>query len=163
MNQAVNFFWTILCFTPVITVWANHYSVLWFCVFLMLSVLSQIFPASLIQLSSNPKFYERLGVKLVRKFVQNGQYASRYIRKGDPDYKVIKSKTTALQYQNTIIMYERFHLICFIFFVLTAAYALLGSQFTLAIIVLSANIVYNIYPILLQQYNRARLLRISRK
>lgn len=103
-----------------------------------------------------------MGVKFIRKFVQNGQYVSRHLRKGNPDYKVIKNKATALQYQNTIVMYERFHLICFIFFVFTAAYALLGSQFTLAIIVLSANIIYNIYPILLQQYNRARLLRVLR-
>jgi hypothetical protein len=162
MNQAVNLFWTILCFTPVVAVWVSQYSVLWF-FFLITSVLSQLFPSALLQLSREPKFYERMGVKFIRKFVQNGQYVSRYLRKGNPGYRVVTNKASALQYQNTVLMYERFHLICFLFFLMTAVYAVIKSQIELAIIVTVANIIYNVYPILLQQYNRARLQRVAEK
>jgi hypothetical protein len=160
MNQAINFFWTILGFAPVVAVWATRYSVPWLCVSVLLSVPGLLLPSRVFQLSRDPKFYERLGIRFIQKFVQGGRYASRYMRKLDPGYRMVKNKATALQYQSTLLMYERFHLMCFIFFVLTAAYAFSVSLCPLALIVILANLIYNICPILLQQYNRARILKL---
>lgn len=162
MNQAINFFWTILGFTPVVAVWATRYSVLWLCVCLVLSVLSLFVPSRIFQLSRDPKFYERLGARFVQKFVQGGRYANRYMRKLDPGYRMVKNKATALQYQSTLVMHERFHIMCLLFFMLTAIYAFWVSLYPLALIVILANIIYNICPILLQQYNRARILKLMK-
>jgi hypothetical protein len=148
MNQAVNFFWTILCFIPVIAYWFAANSLLWCFIFIGISVVSQFLPVSQMQLSRNPRFYENFGVKFVRKFVQN--------------YRIIKSKANAVQYMKTIMMYERYHFICFVFLSLTAIYALITSHYTLSVLILIANIIYNIYPILLQQYNRARVSKLMK-
>lgn len=162
MNQAVNFFWTILCFAPVVAYWVASGALLWCFIFIGISVMSQLIPGRLLQLSTNPKWYEGLGVKFIRKFVQHGEYVNRMIRKTQPGYGIIKHKANAAQYLKTIVMYERFHLICFILFLLTTIHSLINHYDVLAFLMLGANIIYNICPILLQQYNRARVLKLRR-
>jgi hypothetical protein len=129
-------------------------------VLIFVSLFSLIIPAKLLQLSTNPKFYERLGIKFIRKLVQNGDYANRLIRKKNPQYKLIKSKDHARRYMHTVKMYERYHFLFFIFFLLTSLFALIITQYAYFVVIMLANIVYNVSPILLQQYNRARLLRL---
>jgi hypothetical protein len=131
-------------------------------IFLGVAVVSLLLPARLLQLSNSPRFYEALGIKLIRKFVQNGEYVNRLIRKSKPDYKVVKDKQQAAQYLNTIAMYNRFHFLCLVFFMLTFAHAIISAKYLLALLIFMANLIYNVCPILLQQYNRARLLRIGK-
>jgi hypothetical protein len=162
MNQAVNFFWTILSFTPVIGFWAAANSMQLCYIFIGISVVSLLLPARYLQISNNPKFYESIGVKLIRKLVQNGDLVNKFNRKGNPQYTVIKGKTNALKYMQTVVMYERYHFICFIFFLLTTVYTIINAQYSFTLIIIIANIIYNICPILLQQYNRARLAKLTR-
>ena len=163
MNQAINFFWTILCFIPVVAFWAGAGAMQMLYVLIFISLLSLAIPAKMLQLSGNPKFYEGLGIKFIRKLVQNGEYANRLIRKNNPQYKLIKDKAHAAQYMRTIIMYERYHFLCFVFFLLSAVYAVITARYAFAAVILVANIIYNVSPILLQQYNRARVLRLNNK
>ena len=162
MNQAVNFFWTIFCFIPVIGFWATSGMMIYCYCFIAVSILILLLPSKWLQLSRKPKFYEGLGVKLIRKFVQNGDFVNRYIRKGKPAYRIVADRASAVKYINTILMYERYHLMCFVFFLLTAVYVMMISQYAMAVIILLANIIYNICPILLQQYNRARVKKLAR-
>ncbi|MEN0056532.1 MAG: hypothetical protein AAGC65_22840 [Mucilaginibacter sp.] len=159
MNQVVNLFWTIVCFIPIITYWSVTGQLLWCFIFLGISVLSQVLPFSRLQLSSQPKFYERLGVKFIRKFVQHGEYINKFHQKRQPHYRIVKDKVSAARYLKTIMMYERFHFMCFVFFLLTAIHALINWHYSLFIIIIIANVIYNVYPMLLQQYNRARIAR----
>lgn len=161
MNQAINFFWTILCFIPVVAFWLGA-DLFWLYVFIGVSMISLLLPARVLQLSGNPKFYEGLGVKFIRKLVQNGEYANRLIRKANPRYKLIKDKAHAAQYMRTIIMYERYHFMCFIFFLLTAVYAFIDRYYGFFAFIIMADLVYNVSPILLQQYNRARVLKLNK-
>jgi hypothetical protein len=162
MNQAVNFFWTILCFIPVIGFWL--YADMFSCyVFIGISVVSLFLPAKLLQLSNQSKFYEKLGIKLIRKFVQNGDYINTFLKKRDPQHKTIQGKAGAKSYINTVIVYERYHFVCFIFFLLTDFYAVKTAHYTLAFAILLANIIYNVCPILLQQYNRTRVTNIANR
>jgi hypothetical protein len=162
MNQAINFFWTIICFIPVIAFWMTA-DTFWLYIFIGISVVSLLLPAKLLQLSRNPKFYEILGVKFIRKLVQNGEYANRLIKRKNPHYKLIKDRAHATHYMRTIIMYERYHFLCFIFFMLTAVYALINQHYIFSTLILIANIIYNVCPILLQQYNWARVLKLSKQ
>jgi hypothetical protein len=162
MNQAVNFFWTILSFTPVIGFWAAANSMRLCYIFIGISAMSLLLPARYLQLSNNPKFYESIGVKLIRKLVQNGDLVNKFNRKSNPQHTVIKGKTNALKYMQTIVMYERYHFICFVFFLLTTVYTIINAQYSFTLIIIIANIIYNICPILLQQYNRARLAKLIR-
>jgi hypothetical protein len=160
MNHAVNFFWTILGFTPVIGFWVAANSMRLCYIFIGISIVSLLLPARYLQLSNNPKFYVGLGVKLIRKFVQNGDVINKSIRKNNPQHTVIKGRTNALKYMHTVVMYERYHYMCFIFFLLTIVYAIIKAQYAFTLIIIIANIIYNICPLLLQQYNRARLAKL---
>lgn len=162
INQIINFFWTILCFVPVIYYWAYNYSVLLYGLILF-SLVFAFLPASIfsrLQLSTDKRFYEKCGVKLIQKLVQNGTYANRAVNKNDPQYKVVKNRAQAQNYLNTIAMYERYHLSCFIFFSITFIHALYQQQFVVATLILAANIIYNVCPLLLQQYNKLKVLRL---
>jgi hypothetical protein len=160
MNQAINFFWTILCFTPVIVFWIFNNPAPYCYIFLIVSILFQLVPLKVLQLSNKPVFYERLGVKFIRKFVQNGQYINNYLRHKYPNYKVVKHRQGASKYIKTAVMYERYHSICFVCFLLTAAYALVLNSIWFFVLINLSNIIYNICPILLQQYNKARINRM---
>jgi hypothetical protein len=110
------------------------------------------------QLSAAPKFYERFGVKTIRRFVQDGDIASKRLRS---EGRVIMNKARAQKYLQTIEMYERYHFLCFVFFLLTSFHAAANSKAAAALIIAACNIIYNVYPLLLQQYNKARILKLS--
>ncbi|PAW95253.1 hypothetical protein CKK33_17800 [Mucilaginibacter sp. MD40] len=162
MNQLINFFWTIICFAPVLTYWFKAFDVRWLITAIAVSVAALIIPAKKLQLSYRSKFYEALGVRFIRRFVQNGDLANRRSRAKDPKYKHIRNRGQAQAYKHTIAMYERFHLLCLVFFFLTAILAVFNGYYLLAALVIIGNVIYNILPILLQQYNKTRLLNISK-
>lgn len=118
-------------------------------------------PLRFLQLSNNPNFYARTGVKFVRKFVQNGDYINRFIRKRNPTHGAIKNKENAVAYLKTTAVAEVYHLFCLVFFTLTISYTLMLGHYLIAAITALTNVLYNIYPILLQQYNRARIAKIT--
>ena len=162
INQFVNFFWTILCFIPVLIYWFSNYTY-WLYIFILFSLIFALLPGSIFrrfQLNNSTAFYERLGVRFIQKFVQNGTYVNRAIRKNNPEYKLIKDRTQARQYLNTINMYERYHMLCFIFFALTFIHAFISQRYIAAVLILVVNVIYNVCPILIQQYNKLRVMRI---
>jgi hypothetical protein len=119
-------------------------------------------PLRFLQLSNDPNFYARTGVKFVRKFVQNGDYINRFIRKSKPAHRTIKNKENAVIYLKTTVVSEIYHLFCLLFFTLTIIYTVILGHYLIAAITALANVLYNIYPILLQQYNRARIMKITK-
>jgi hypothetical protein len=160
MNQAINFFWTIVSFIPVLIYWAHADSLMCCYVFIAVAFISLTLPAKLLQLSNSVRLYEKLGIKFIRKFVQDGEFARRLQQKAQPGFRFIKDKRQAVAYLNTIRMYERFHILCFTFFMLTFIHSVCYHNYTLAAIIFLANIIYNVYPILLQQYNGIKIERI---
>jgi hypothetical protein len=165
MNQIINFFWTIVCFAAVVVYWISAGLSSGFYVFIAISFIPAILSQKTLnklQLSKNTRFYERLGVRVIRRFVQHGDIANRISRKNKPGYQVITQKSNPAAYLKTIAMYERFHLMCLLFFLFTTVAALLDGRFIIAIMVMISNIIYNFYPILLQQFNRIRILRLTK-
>lgn len=161
MNQAINFFWTIVCFMPVGICWYTAGSLVPCYWFLAASLLCLFIPARMLQISNNPAFYTRVGIKFFRKFVQNGDYVNRFIRKSKPAYKLIKNRESATSYTKTLAIYHAYHFGCLVFFALTMVYTVINTDYMLAVIIAFSNILYNVYPILLQQYNRARIRNIA--
>jgi len=106
VNQMINFFWTILCFTPVIWFWTKEGINRYFYLFILSALLTGLMPKKildLLMLSSDRNFYEKLGVKRVRKFVQNGDVIRRI--SGKQEHFVISDAVQARQYLKTIAMY----------------------------------------------------------
>lgn len=162
MNQLINFFWTVICFAPVLAYWFKAFDAGWLITTIGVSLLSLLIPAKKLQLSYRSKFYEGIGVRFIRRFVQNGDWANRRSRAKDPQYKHIRNRGQAQAYKRTIAMYERFHLLCLVLFFFTAILAVNNGYYLLAVLIIIGNIIYNACPVLLQQYNKTRLLNISK-
>jgi hypothetical protein len=114
---------------------------------------------NLLTLSSNRRFYERIGVKQVRRFVQNGDLVKSVSTK--QKLQIVNNLSQALEYRKTIAMYERFHWICFTFFLLTAILCFAEGRIETALIITIANLLYNVSSILLQQYNKIRIRKFA--
>jgi len=75
-----------------------------------------------------------------------------------PEYKVVTNKESSItRLINQTYMFEKFHLILFVFFCLATVYAIVESHVCWTFIISLTNIAYNIYPNLLQQYIRLKL------
>ncbi|TWR27428.1 hypothetical protein FPZ43_13175 [Mucilaginibacter pallidiroseus] len=161
MNQVINFFWTILCGLPVVIFWIFFGDVQLLIAFLIISLLSLFIPARFMQLSKKPVWYNKFGVKVTRRYVQHGDWVNSRSKVKNPAYRVIANRSSVGKYRKMIRLYERYHFFCFVLFTLTFIYAIVGSHYTLAPFIFIANIIYNVMPLMLQQYNTARLMKLK--
>lgn len=164
LNQLINFFWTILAFGPIGWYWglffAAHRSPIISIITIVFSIIVFLFPGKWFEglaLSQNRKSYERLGLKFFRNFVQDGTLVNRYMKKRKKDFVLIRNRNEADIYLRTIAVRERFHYCCLALFSITSICALIDGRFGLGFLIVLSNILYNVYPILLQQYNRLRI------
>ena len=160
-NMIPNVVWSVLNLLPISIYCYNKVEHRSLYIFIALSVIPGVFPNSFydrIQVGRTTRIYKRVGVGFINKLAQNGTIINQLVRKKFPDYKMIihqRSSITRLLQQT--YMFEKFHFIMFIFFILITSYALLKNHFCWAIIISVTNLLYNIYPNLLQQYIRLKL------
>ena len=110
-----------------------------------------------LQLSDKRKFYERLGVKFAQSMAQNGKFVNALIKRtGHADHYVVRTRNDLRRYRTHILGYQRFHLACLIFFFISMMRALTLDAFDFFIAILIMNVIYNVYPLLIQQYNTLR-------
>jgi hypothetical protein len=167
LNQIINIFWTTLSFVIVGTYWgrylAEQRSPSIIAVFVLLSILTSFIPSSWIDkfaLSKSKETYERIGLNWLLFFVQNGKLVNSIQKKQGKRPGLIHSRTQAENYLKTIRMQERFHYCCFVLFTLSTVSAFMTGKSGIALLILLCNVSYNVYPILLQQYNRIRINRL---
>lgn len=160
-NMIPNLVWTTLFLLPV-TIFCytliNHKTVF---ILLGISFIPIFFPNSFfdsIQLSRNAAFYKRIGVRYINKFAQNGALLNKYLRNKYSKFKLVSTNKSSIkkQYYQTYF-FEKFHFSLFIFFAAVTVYALAKSYLLWALILSICNLLYNIYPNLLQQYIRLKL------
>jgi len=162
LNQLINSFWTVLSFTPVVWFWIKDGINLYFYLSLEISVIIGVLPEKiykLLTLSSRRNVYEKLGVKQIRKLVQNGTVVNAVTN--NQKRFVVTGVSQAKQYLTTIAMYERFHWVCFTFFLLTGIRCFWVGDFKLGLLITATNILYNVCSILLQQYNKLRIHKMT--
>lgn len=159
LNQFINLFWTILSFLPLIIYWYRAHSLFFVILFVVLSVIGIFMPPAFfrrLQLSRKRSFYRRLGIKVVRKLVQDGDLVNKFaVTRADRG--PIARRAHFRRYLQNSLVYERFHFGGFIFFGTTSLHALGHRDYVDAGIITLINIFYNVYPILLQQFNRIRI------
>lgn len=163
LNQAINIFWTVLCFFPIFWLWLNLGGRnIWLYISMAIALLIGSVPGWAMDktlLSDESKFYERLGARFVRKFVQDGDIVNYMSRQNKAEAS--RGNDYPKGYLKTISMYERFHWICMVFFTFSGIIGLVYGYFTLGASILFLNIPYNAIPIFLQQYNKVRIKRIT--
>lgn len=166
-NMVPNLVWSILNLSPISVFCFNFLNFSYFYIFLGISFLPIFLKNSFLdklQISKNTKTYQKIGVHLVNYVTQNGAIINGLIKNRFPTYRVVTNKKSSLaRLINQTYLFEKFHLIFFLFFTLVIIYALGQDYFYWAFVIFITNIVYNIYPNLLQQYLRLRLKLFTKK
>ena len=166
-NMIPNLFWSAINLIPIFIFCYRNMNVRLVYIFSALSLLTTLLPRKFfynIQLGNSISVYKKIGVKFINKFTQNGDLINSLIRKKFPLYNVISNKNLSHKklLQQTY-MIEKFHFAMLSFFTLTTIFSLLHKYFWWALVISFTNLVYNVYPNLLQQYIRIRLSSFSNK
>jgi hypothetical protein len=106
-------------------------------------------------------FYESLGVRAFRALATNGDLINRWARRKDPEYRLVRGRESMRAWLDRTREGERNHLVLLLMGMLTAAYAVWIGWYGWAAGLTAGNLVFNLYPVLLQRYNRCRITRID--
>ena len=160
-NMVPNIAWSVLNLVPITIYCYNKVDHKSLYIFIALSVIPAFFPNSFydrMQIGKTRRIYRRLGVDFVNKLAQNGAIINHLVRKKFPGYKMVAYQRSSINrlLQQTY-MFEKFHFIMFVFFLLVTSYALIKNDVWWSIIISITNLLYNVYPNLLQQYVRLKL------
>jgi hypothetical protein len=134
----------------------------WLWAFVVASVLAMMVPAAILrylELSSTIKTYRKLGVHWVNHFVQHGTLINHLLRRTYPEHRRMLSRTRTTYLLQSTYVQERFHWAALLFFLLTSLYGITHGYPGWALPITITNVVYNLYPIWLQQYIRVRMNR----
>ena len=162
-----NLIWSILNLTPISIYCFSFLDNKTFYIFLSVSLIPIFLKKYVIdklQIGRTVKIYKQLGVHLINKVAQNGAIINNLIKRKFPDHKIVINKKSSIAgLISQTYIFEKFHLIFFLFFSFTIAYAFIKGHLTWACIILLTNVAYNIYPNLLQQYIRLKLILFNKR
>jgi hypothetical protein len=109
------------------------------------------------------EFYARLGVRFFRRFVPLGDYYNRLIRRTVPDYRSVRSPGDVARAERFGRFAERIHATFLVFLLTPSCWGLVCGQYGFAAEQTLFNVLFNLYPIMLQRYTRARLEALARR
>lgn len=158
-NLVVSLCWTLLCLCPVVGYFYLYMPVSWLWVIVPMALFPYFLPAGWLDryaVSTSVRFYERAGIRVLLGVVQHGRYINRRIRDRFPGYRIIYDRETIRRKIQETYLFERFHYGLLLAFVIPISHALRVYWYW-GVILIACNIVYNVYPILMQQYVRLRL------
>jgi hypothetical protein len=107
------------------------------------------------------RIYERLGVRLFRRFVVGGDYFNWAARCYDPQFRGVRSLTAVRQAERLGRLSERIHVSGLVFLVPPTCCALLVGRLDLVLALGLISMLTNLYPIMLQRYTRPRLVMLE--
>jgi hypothetical protein len=109
------------------------------------------------------RLYERLGASLIKRYVPTGgDLVMRRLRRRHPERRWVTSSLQSLwQYERRTRLNELIHLIGFIGFTALAASKFASGSLTVPglTFALALNLIFGLWPVVLQRYNRLRLYR----
>lgn len=162
-----NLLWTAIFFIPITMYCYTFVAPKMIYILLGSSIIPMFFPNSFfdkIQVSRNANWYRRIGVNYINFFAQSGGLMNRILRKKYPGFKAIyRSKASIRKQYYQTYFFEKFHFSLFLFFTGITIYAGIEGHFKWVVILVISNLLYNIYPNLLQQYIRVKLRSASVK
>jgi Glycosyl-4,4'-diaponeurosporenoate acyltransferase len=134
----------------------------WFVAALMVGVclLPRVVPRPWFERADGPsamRWYVALGVRTFRRAATNGDWINRRARLVAPDHRVIVNVRDLDRVLRETTQSERAHMVLLLAGVLSAAYAWMIGWFGWAAALTAGNLVFNVYPVILQRYNRSRL------
>lgn len=109
---------------------------------------------------ANGRLYEILGVRIFRKLVPNGDWVNRWRRRRDAGFRVLSNRRSAAEFLSRTVMSEKSHLVPLFMGAGTSLFAWHIGWTGWAVYLGVANVLVHLYPILLQRYTRARIVRL---
>ena len=161
LNFSVSMFWALLVFTPLTIYLYQHAGSVFIWVSSTLAILLMALPGNFyrrFQISKSPQYYERLGVLVINKITQHGHWINGLVRRIQPGARMQQLRSIKAMQAN-MEMFEKFHFGCFFMFFSCMVHAALIPAWTWCLFFLVSNVLFNVYPILIQQYLRIRLAR----
>ena len=131
-----------------------------------LSLVAAFFPDSYFRPKAfelRGKLYDAMGVRLFRRFMMDGDYMNRRLRRTVPGYRFIAGRDSMRRFEALTRANERGHLMWLLAGLPPTVYAVASGWPKFAAYFVIVNILLNVYPILLQRYTRARISRILRE
>jgi hypothetical protein len=109
------------------------------------------------------KLFRALGVGSFKRYATNGDLVNRLARRTDGGYRMVRDLPTARDWAEQARGAERNHLVFLLMGTFSALYAAAVGWYGWAVGLSASNVAFNVYPILLQRYNRARVERLERR
>jgi hypothetical protein len=162
LNALHNVFWSLLCFAPLCVFCYQFMERSWLYSLAALSLIPYMMQKQTLrylQLSTQPRVYRRLRVHLLTRLTQDSRWIKRSSRSAHSQTSALRDDDSLRAVVRVTFSRERFHLAMFLFFLLSAVYAALGKHFAWSLLLCLSNLIYNVYPIWMQQYIRMRLER----
>lgn len=159
-NVLISLVWTALFVGPLYVFCARHVSLTSLSVFLALAAVAMALPKALLHrlaLSKHTAAYRRLRVPMLIPLTQDAAWLRRI--SGSRQQRVHRNNTTMETFERDTWTRERFHLSLLVFYSLCTVVALHHVELLWACVLVLSNVVYNLYPIWLQQYLRLRVSR----
>jgi hypothetical protein len=107
------------------------------------------------------RFYERLGIRWFKRLATKGDYWNRLRRHSDPGFRNVRDFKSAIEWEARTRSNEILHLCTLVVGLVIMAWLYFQKEYTWLVVVFFAVLVWDIYPIMLQRYNRARIWRIK--
>ena len=164
VNLLLNILWTAISLGPVFMFCLRAVSAKTLSLFLFAATLPLLMPRPLLkrlQLSTDRRVYQRLGVPLLVKVTQDAPWL-RHLG-SDSKRHVACSREALMRFQRDTWTRERFHWGVLLFCALCAWVALWRGRLLWFAALLLINVLYNLYPVWLQQYLRLRLSRLLKE
>lgn len=106
------------------------------------------------------RFYERLGIRWFKRFAAQGDCWNQRRRRSDQGFRHVKDLNSALEWAARTRFNEMVHLCSLVVGVILMVWLYLRSEYAWLVAVACVVILWDVYPIVLQRYNRARIWRI---
>jgi hypothetical protein len=139
-NMTPNLIWSILNLTPISIFCFTLISHKVLYIFLALSLVPIFLKNSFLdklQIGKTTTIYTKLGVHIINRVAQNGVIINRLIKKKFPEYKSVTNKRSSIsRLIAQTYVFEKFHLILFVFFSFIIAYAMVKGHLAWACIAL---------------------------
>ncbi|GGF01731.1 hypothetical protein GCM10011383_10780 [Hymenobacter cavernae] len=159
-NAVPSLLWSALGLVPLTIFCYQHVARPWLYGFIIVSLLAYGLPFSRfrrLQLGASVGLYQKLGVPRLNHFTQHGTLINWLIRRQYPQYRRVRTRASLAGFARATYYQEQFHLVMFVFFLLVSVYAVVRGNLGWAMLLTFLNVLYNVYPMWLQQYLRLRL------
>jgi hypothetical protein len=108
------------------------------------------------------RVYEPLGVRWFKRFMIGGDLMNRHVRREEPRYRIYADEAMRTAIAQQSIVSEKVHTIMFLCALWPALLGAAAGWWWYAAFTCAANLIVNVYPIMVQRYARARLIRVKR-